>query len=248
MPDAERVRVRPTARTVGGMARILMVLTSHSELGDTGRSTGLWLEEFAAPYYVFRDAGHEVVLASPRGGAVPVDPTSEAADARTDSTERFASDDEARAALGGTTVLSEAAHGEYDAVFYPGGHGPLWDLVNDEDSQALVRHALESKSPLGLVCHAPAVLHGVADANGTPLVTGRVVTGFTDSEEEQVGLADVVPFSLQRELIADGADFRHGDDWADFIEVDGALVTGQNPTSSASAARRLLEVLADATS
>lgn len=230
------------------MASILMVLTSHDRLGDTGEPTGFWLEEFAAPYYVFLDAGHEVVLASPAGGQPPVDPKSDAEGSRTEATRRLEGDDAARHALAHTRRLAEVTGPDgvapgIDAVFYCGGHGPLWDLVGDADSGRLLAGALRAGTPLGMVCHAPAVLHGVHDEQGVAVASGRVVTGFTNSEEEAAGLTSVVPFLLQDALIADGADFRHGDDGAEFTVTDGRLVTGQNPASSAAAARELLALL-----
>jgi len=223
--------------------KILMVLTSHDELGDTGRKTGFWLEEFAAPYYVFKDAGAEVTLASPKGGQPPLDPSSDAADAQTDATRRFKSDAAAQKALANTEVLATVSADGFDAVFYPGGHGPLWDLSEDANSNTLIETFAASDRPVGAVCHAPAVLRHPKGADGKPLVSGRTVTGFTNSEEAGVGLTEVVPFLVEDMLKANGGNYRKGEDWASFVVVDGKLVTGQNPASSAEAARKLLELV-----
>ncbi|MBB6228203.1 putative intracellular protease/amidase [Polymorphobacter multimanifer] len=223
--------------------KILMVLTSHDRLGDTGKKTGFWLEEFAAPYYVFKDAGAEIVIASPKGGQPPLDPKSDEADAHTEATARFKGDAEAQAALAGTVVLSEVSADGFDAVFYPGGHGPLWDLAEDADSRALIEAFAVSDRPVGAVCHAPGVFKDALRPDGAPLVAGRTVTGFTNSEEEGVGLTDVVPFLLEDMLVAKGGDYRKGADWESFVVVDGKLVTGQNPASSAEAAERVLGLL-----
>lgn len=176
---------------------ILMILTSHDELGDTGNKTGFWLEEFAAPYYVFKDAGATITLASPKGGQPPLDPKSDEADAQTEATKRFKADAESRKALANTRKLSEIDAGDYDAVFYPGGHGPLWDLAEDKASIALIEATLAADKPLAAVCHAPAIFRHTKAANGEPLVKGRTVTGFTNGEEDAVGLTDVVPFLLE---------------------------------------------------
>ncbi len=223
--------------------KILMVLTSHDRLGDTGKKTGFWLEEFAAPYYVFKDAGADVVLASPKGGQPPLDPSSDTDDAQTAATRRFKDDDAAQKALATTAVLSTISADGFDAIFYPGGHGPLWDLAEDSDSKALIEAFAASDRPVGAVCHAPAVFRHTRSADGKPLVSGRKVAGFTNTEEEGVGLTDVVPFLVEDMLIANGAAYRKGDDWAPFVVVDGKLVTGQNPASSEEAARRLLALL-----
>ncbi|GGI91560.1 dimethylallyltransferase [Polymorphobacter multimanifer] len=223
--------------------KILMVLTSHDRLGDTGKKTGFWLEEFAAPYYVFKDAGAEIVIASPKGGQPPLDPKSDEADAHTEATARFKGDAEAQAALAGTVVLSEVSADGFDAVFYPGGHGPLWDLAEDADSRALIEAFAVSDRPVGAVCHAPGVFKDALRPDGAPLVAGRTVTGFTNSEEEGVGLTDVVPCLLEDMLVAKGGDYRKGADWESFVVVDGKLVTGQNPASSAEAAERVLGLL-----
>ncbi len=220
-----------------------MVLTSHDRLGDTGEKTGFWLEEFAAPYYVFRDAGAEITLASPKGGQPPLDPKSDAEDAQTPATDRFKADPEAQQALAATRVLSEIDAGGFDAVFYPGGHGPLWDLAEDADSVRLIEAFARSDRPIGAVCHAPAAFRRPMGADGKPLVAGRTVTGFTNTEEAGVGLTDVVPFLVEDMLVANGGVYEKGDDWASFVVVDGKLVTGQNPASSEEAARKLLTLL-----
>jgi putative intracellular protease/amidase len=224
--------------------KILMVLTSHDKLGDTGKKTGFWLEEFAAPYYVFKDAGAEITLASPKGGQPPLDPKSDEPDAQTAATERFKQDSQSQAALASTVKLSEIAPLHYDAVFYPGGHGPLWDLAEDQESIAIIETLHQAGKPVALVCHAPGVLRHVKGSDGTPLVKGRKVTGFTDTEEKAVGLTDVVPFLVEEELIALGGNYSRADDWQSYVVQDGNLITGQNPASSEEAARRLLEVLA----
>ncbi|MEI4263628.1 type 1 glutamine amidotransferase domain-containing protein [Roseovarius sp. D0-M9] len=223
--------------------KILMVLTSHDKLGDTGNKTGFWLEEFAAPYYVFKDAGADVTLASPKGGQPPVDPTSDAADAQTDATKRFKSDDAAQKDLANTDVLSTVSADGYDAIFFPGGHGPLWDLAEDKSSTALIEAFDKCDRPIGAVCHAPAVFKHPKGADGKALVSGKTVTGFTNTEEEGVGLTDVVPFLVEDMLKSNGGDYQKGDDWASFVVTDGKLVTGQNPASSEEAARKLLALL-----
>jgi putative intracellular protease/amidase len=223
---------------------ILMVLTSHDQLGDTGEKTGFWLEEFAAPYYVFKDAGAAITLASPKGGQPPLDPKSDAPDAQTDATRRFQGDDAAQAALAATMPLGDVKAADYGAVFYPGGHGPMWDLAEDADSIALIEATLAADRPLALVCHAPAALKNVRAPDGSPLVKGRAVTGFTNGEEAAVGLTDVVPFLLEDMLAANGGDYSKGADFAPYVVEDGMLITGQNPASSEEAARNLLAKLA----
>ena len=224
--------------------KILMVLTSHDRLGETGEKTGFWLEEFAAPYYVFKDAGMDVVLASPKGGQPPLDPRSDAPDAQTGSTRRFRADAGAQQALATTLRLGEVQGSDYDAVCYPGGHGPLWDLANDRDSIALIESTDAAVKPLGLVCHAPGALVKVRAANGQPLVAGRRVTGFTNSEEAAVGLSAVVPFLIEDEFIRLGGHYQKGPDWQAHVVTDGRLVTGQNPGSSEGVAQALLSLLA----
>ena len=224
--------------------KILMILTSHDQLGDTGKKTGFWLEEFAAPYYVFLDAGAEITLASPKGGQPPLDPKSDAPDAQTDATRRFRDDASATAALSDTLMLADVDIADYDAVFYPGGHGPLWDLAIDPHSIALIEDALAAKKPVGLVCHAPAALKNVRASNGLPLVKGLKVTGFTNGEEDAVGLTDVVPFLVEDMLIENGGNYSKGADFAVYTVQDGSLITGQNPASSEAAAKRVLAALA----
>lgn len=223
--------------------KILMVLTSHDRLGDTGKKTGFWLEEFAAPYYVFKDAGAEITLASPKGGQPPLDPSSDTEDAQSDATVRFKGDDAAQTDLANTTRLSQVSADGFDAIFYPGGHGPLWDLAEDGDSKSLIEAFASSNRPVGAVCHAPAVFRHTKDADGNPLVSGKTVTGFTNTEEDAVGLTDVVPFLVEDMLKANGGDYHKGDDWASFVVTDGKLVTGQNPASSEEAAKQLLALL-----
>lgn len=223
--------------------KILMVLTSHDQLGDTGKKTGFWLEEFAAPYYVLKDAGAEVALASPKGGQPPHDPSSDADDAQTEATERFKNDEQAQKDLAHTVRLADVSADDFDAIFYPGGHGPLWDLAEDSDSKSLIEAFASSDRPVGAVCHAPAVFRHTKGAEGKPLVCGKTVTGFTNTEEEAVGLTDVVPFLVEDMLKENGGNYRKGDDWASFVVTDGKLVTGQNPASSEEAARKLLSLL-----
>lgn len=226
--------------------KILMVLTSHDRMGDTGHETGFWLEEFAAPYYVFKDAGAQVTLASPKGGLPPVDPNSQAEEALTDETRRFEADAEARSQLAETHKLSEVEVNDFDAVFFPGGHGPLWDLTQDPDVRRLVEGFMAAERPVAAVCHAPTVLLEARTPEGDPLVKGRKVTGFANSEEQAVGLTDVVPHLLEDALTSLGGQYQRGsDDFAPFQVRDGLLVTGQNPASSAPTAHLLLEVLAE---
>ncbi|PZE63027.1 type 1 glutamine amidotransferase domain-containing protein [Curtobacterium sp. MCPF17_047] len=223
--------------------KILMVLTSHDELGTTGRKTGFWLEELAAPYYRFVEAGADITLASPKGGKPPLDPVSNAPANQTDQTRRFEQDATATEALEHTIRLDSVNVADFDTVFYPGGHGPLWDLAEDQDSIALIQDTLRSGKPIALVCHAPGVLRHVTNEEGTPLVQGRRVTGFTNSEEEGVGLTDVVPFLVEDELVRLGGDYSKIGDWESYVVEDGLLITGQNPASSAAAADALLTKL-----
>lgn len=223
--------------------KVLMVLTSHSQLGDTGKKTGFWLEEFAAPYYIFKDAGAEVVLASPKGGQPPLDPKSDEADAQTDATRRFKQDTAAQAALADTAKLSEVSHEGVDILFYPGGHGPLWDLAEDTDSIRLIESMAASGKTVAAVCHAPGVLRRVKAADGTPLVKGKKVTGFANTEEAAAQLTDVVPFLVQDMLSSTGGVYSKGPDWQSHVVIDGKLITGQNPASSAEAARAALAQL-----
>jgi putative intracellular protease/amidase len=226
--------------------KLLMVLTSHDRLGDTGRKTGFWLEELAAPYYAFKDAGAEIVLASPKGGQPPLDPKSNEPDFQTDATRRFEADAEAKAALAATQPLSAIRPEAFDAVFYPGGHGPLWDLAEDPQSIRLIEATLAANKPVALVCHAPGVLRRVTAADGRPLVQGKNVTGFANSEEAAVGLTDIVPFLVEDELKRNGGNYSKASDWQPYVVSDGLLITGQNPASSESAARVLLDRLAKA--
>lgn len=223
--------------------KILMVLTSHDELGDSGNKTGFWLEEFTAPYYVFKDAGAQVTLASPEGGQPPLDPSSDTDDAQTETTRRFKSDEAAHADLANTVVLSTVSADDFDAIFYPGGHGPLWDLAEDADSIELIEAFAARERPIAAVCHAPAVFKHPKGEDGESLISGKTVTGFTNTEEEGVGLTKVVPFLVEDMLKTNGGNYEKGPDWAPFVVVDGKLVTGQNPASSTEAARKVLEML-----
>ena len=223
--------------------KILMVLTSHAELGNTGEKTGFWVEEFAAPYYAFVDAGIEVTLASPNGGQPPIDPTSTLADFQTEATKRYDADSGAQTLMANTKVLSEVNSSDYDAVFYPGGHGPLWDLVDNTDSVSLIESFIKEQKPVAGVCHASAVFLNVKDADGNALVAGKKVTGFTNSEEAAVQLTDIVPFLVEDELIKKGGDYQKTDDWGVLALEDGLLITGQNPASSEEAATRLVAKL-----
>ena len=223
--------------------KILMVLTSNDRLGNTGEKTGFWLEEFTAPFYVFKDAGVKITLASPRGGQPPIDPRSDAPDAQTESTKRFRADKDAQAALSNTLSLREVAPRDYDAVFYPGGHGPLWDLVDNQDSISLIEAMYASGRPVAAVCHAPAVLRNAKSENGLPLVSGKSITGFSNSEEATVELTEVVPFLLEDELKSKGAGYSKKEDFQPYHISDGNLITGQNPASSEAVAKALLRSL-----
>jgi putative intracellular protease/amidase len=225
--------------------KILIVLTSHSDLGNTGNKTGFWIEEFAAPYYVLADAGAIITVASPKGGQPPVDPKSEAPDAQTPATKRFFQDSQAIDKVANTIKLSAVNIEDYDAVFYPGGHGPLWDLANDVNSIALIEKFYNSKKPVAFVCHAPAALIKVKSENGQPLVKGKRVTSFSDSEEEAVGLTKVVPFLLEEELKKLGAHYSKATNWSSYTVQDDLLITGQNPASSEAVAQLLLKALVD---
>lgn len=224
--------------------KVLIVLTSHDQLGDTGKKTGFWLEELAAPYYTFKDAGAEIVLASPKGGQPPLDPKSNEPDFQTALTRRFEADAEANAQLASTVRLDSVSQADFDTVFYPGGHGPLWDLAEDRDSIGLIQSFIEAGKPVALVCHAPGVLRHVKAATGRPLVEGLQVTGFTNTEEEGVGLTQVVPFLVEDELKANGGQYSKGPDWGSYVVRDGLLITGQNPASSTEAAEVLITQLA----
>ena len=223
--------------------KILMVLTSHEQLGNTGKKTGFWLEEFAAPYYVFKDAGADIVLASPKGGQPPLDPKSDEADAQTDATRRFKHDPAAQAALAHTAKLVDVSSAGMDALFYPGGHGPLWDLAEDANSIKLIEAMAAADKTVAAVCHAPGVLRHAKAAGGAPLVKGRRVTGFTNTEEEAVQLTKIVPFLVEDMLREHGGIYSKGTDWQSYVVTDGKLITGQNPASSAEAARAVLAQL-----
>jgi putative intracellular protease/amidase len=223
--------------------KILIVLTSHSDLGNTGEKTGFWVEEFAAPYYVLADAGAELTIASPKGGQPPIDPKSELPDFQTAATHRFDKDEALKEKLAHTVKLSEVKAEDYDAVFYPGGHGPLWDLANDNNSIQLIEAFNRQQKPIAFVCHAPGVLIKVKGTDGNPLVTGKQVTGFSNSEEAAVQLTDVVPFLVEDELKKLGGTYSKGADWGSYVLKDGLLITGQNPASSEEAAKELLKVL-----
>ncbi|QXI30770.1 type 1 glutamine amidotransferase domain-containing protein [Pseudomonas vanderleydeniana] len=220
--------------------KVLMVLTSHDQLGNTGEKTGFWLEEFAAPYYVFKDAGAEVVLASPAGGQPPLDPKSDLPDFQTEQTHRFKADPAAQQALANTVKLETVREQDFDSVFYPGGHGPLWDLAESRHSISLIEAFERAGKPIGFVCHAPGVLRHVKAADGSPLIKGRRVTGFTNGEEAAVQLTDVVPFLIEDEFQKLGGLYEKGPDWAPFVIEDGKLVTGQNPASSEGVAKALV--------
>ncbi|HVI53679.1 MAG TPA: type 1 glutamine amidotransferase domain-containing protein [Luteibacter sp.] len=223
--------------------KVLIVLTSHDELGNTGRKTGFWLEELAAPYYTFKDAGAEIVLASPKGGQPPLDPKSNEPSFQTDLTRRFEADAAANAQLANTVRLDSVSQADFDTVFYPGGHGPLWDLAEDKHSIALIESFIEAGKPVALVCHAPGVLRHVMASNGKPLVDGKQVTGFTNTEEAGVGLTEIVPFLVEDELKAKGGRYSKGPDWGSYVVTDGLLITGQNPASSSEAAAVLMKQL-----
>ena len=223
--------------------KVLIVLTSHDALGDTGEKTGFWLEEFAAPYYALKDAGAEITLASPAGGQPPLDPKSDSPDAQTEATKRFQADPEAQQQLADTRTLGTVRAADFDAVFYPGGHGPMWDLPDNAVSIALIQDFVRAGKPVAAVCHAPVALTNVTNDDGSYLVAGRQVTGFTNSEEDTVGLTDVVPFLLEDRLKERGGDYSKADDFAPYVLVDGNLVTGQNPPSSEPAAAELLKLL-----
>jgi putative intracellular protease/amidase len=218
-------------------------LTSHDQLGNTGQKTGFWLEEFAAPYYAFKDAGAAITIASPKGGQPPLDPKSNEPGFQTDDTRRFDQDRQAQVALANTVKLQEVSHLDFEAVFYPGGHGPLWDLAEDRNSVSLIEQTYAAGKPVALVCHAPGVLRHTKGTDGKPLVNGKTVTGFTNSEEAAVQLTDVVPFLVEDMLNKNGGRFSAGKNWEPHVVQDGLLITGQNPASSSEAARRLIQSL-----
>jgi putative intracellular protease/amidase len=223
--------------------KILMVLTSHSELGNTGKKTGFWIEEFAAPYYTFKEAGAVITIASPKGGQPPIDPSSDTPDNQTPATIKFKADTDLQKALSNTQKLSAVSANDFDGIFYPGGHGPLWDLTNDTDSIKLIQDFWGSKKPVAAVCHAPAVLLNVMDEKDEPLLKNKNVTGFSNSEEEAVQLTKVVPFLLQDELKKKGGIYSNKENWAVYTVTDGLLITGQNPASSNAAAKELIHLL-----
>ena len=224
---------------------ILMVLTSHDQLGDTGKKTGFWLEEFAAPYYVFKDAGANITVVSPAGGQPPLDPSSDAPDSQTDATRRFKADSAAQAVLAHTGKLADVSGADFDALFYPGGHGPLWDLAEDALSIKLIESMAAAGKTVSAVCHAPGVLKNVKAADGSPLVKGKKVTGFTNTEEAAVKLTDIVPFLVEDMLTKNGGLYSKGADWQPYVVTDGKLITGQNPASSEAAAHAVLSQLKD---
>lgn len=224
--------------------KVLMVITSHDKLGETGKKTGLWLEEFAAPYYTFKDAGAEIVLASPKGGQPPIDPKSDEPEAQTEATRRFQADPETQKVFASTVPLTTVREADFDTVFYPGGHGPLWDLAESKDSIALIESFVKAQKPVGFVCHEPGVLRHVKGQDGQPLIKNRRVTGFSNSEEEAVGLTKVVPFLIEDEFKKLGGHYQSGPDWQSFILEDGQLITGQNPASSEAVAKSLIKKLA----
>ncbi len=224
------------------MMNVLIILTSHNKLGETGLKTGFWLEEFAAPYFTLLDAGANITLASPKGGQPPIDPKSDEPDFQTAATERFKSDSNAQAVLANTSKLSDIKPEDYDAVMYPGGHGLLWDLANDQDSIAIIEAMVAANKPVASVCHAPAVLLKAKTPNGEPLVKGKKVAGFTNSEEDAVQLTQVVPLLVEDELIRLGGEYSKVDDWQSYAITDGKLITGQNPASSEAVAKAILEL------
>jgi putative intracellular protease/amidase len=220
--------------------KILMVLTSHDQLGTSGQKTGFWLEEFAAPYYVFKEANAEITIASPKGGQPPLDPKSDEEDFQTNATKRFKTDSDAQSVLANSLKLADVSAADFDAVFYPGGHGPLWDLAEDRDSIELIETMSSANKTIAAVCHAPAVFMHTKGPDGSALVEGKSVTGFSNSEEETVQLTDIVPFLLENELQALGANYSKSSDWHPYVVTDGNLITGQNPASSEEAARAVL--------
>ena len=240
---SEKVSEEKTELKKEKQLKILFVLTSHDKLGDTDKKTGFWVEEFANPYYTLLDKGAAITIATPKGGAAPIDPSSDSPTAATANTERFNKDAEAKEKIANTKVLADMNPDDFDAVFYPGGHGPLWDLANDAASIALIEKFNSQEKPIAFVCHAPAALKNVKDANGNPLVKGKKVTGFTNTEEAAVGLTDVVPFLVEDMLTENGGIYSKKEDWAAYAIQDGNLITGQNPASSGLVVEKLLESL-----
>ncbi|MCL5244571.1 type 1 glutamine amidotransferase domain-containing protein [Cellulophaga sp. 20_2_10] len=241
--SSEKISEEKTELKKDKKMKVLFVLTSHDKLGDTGKKTGFWVEEFANPYYTLLDKGAEITLATPKGGAAPIDPSSDSPDAATEDTERFNNDADAKAKIANTKVLADMNADDFDAVFYPGGHGPLWDLANDEKSIALIEKFNAQKKPVAFVCHAPAALKGVKGTDGNPLVKGKKVTGFTNTEEAAVQLTDVVPFLVEDMLKENGGIYSKKEDWAAYAIQDGNLITGQNPASSELVAEKLVAEL-----
>jgi putative intracellular protease/amidase len=222
---------------------ILFVLTSHNQLGDTGNKTGFWVEEFANPYYTLLDKGATITIATPKGGAAPIDPSSDSPDAATEDTDRYNKDADAKERIANTKILADINPNDFDAVFYPGGHGPLWDLANDETSIALIEKFNSQQKPIAFVCHAPAALKSVKNTDGSPIVKGKKVTGFTNTEEAAVQLTNIVPFLVENMLTENGGIYSKKEDWAAYAIQDGNLITGQNPASSALVAEKLIESL-----
>tara|TARA_R110002072_G_scaffold30097_2_gene94288 strand:- start:5684 stop:6487 length:804 start_codon:yes stop_codon:yes gene_type:complete len=235
----KEIDAKPEKNTT--MKKVLFVLTSHDELGNTGEKTGFWIEEFAAPYYLLKDQGVEITIASPKGGQPPIDPKSAAPESQTPATVRYYADKETQDVLSKTIKLETANQADYDAVFYPGGHGPLWDLAEDKNSIALIEAFYQNNKPVSAVCHAPAIFKHTKNADGTPLVQGKKVTGFTNGEEDAVQLTDIVPFLVEDMLKSNGGIYSKSDDWASYAVEDGLLITGQNPASSELVAEMLLK-------
>lgn len=232
-----------TANKKDKKMNILFVLTSHNQLGDTGNKTGFWVEEFANPYYTLLDKGATITIATPKGGAAPIDPSSDSPDAATEDTDRYHKDADAKERIANTKVLADINPDDFDAVFYPGGHGPLWDLANDETSISLIEKFNSQQKPIAFVCHAPAALKSVKNSDGSPLVKGKKVTGFTNTEEAAVQLTDIVPFLVEDMLTENGAIYSKKEDWVAYAIQDGNLITGQNPASSALVAEKIIESL-----
>ncbi len=241
--EAVSEQVQPAKQEVQRSKKILFILTSHAELGDTGIKTGFWAEEFATPYYFLKDKGFDIVLASPKGGQPPIDPKSELPDFQTESTKRLDNDQKAKQQLANTLKLSEVSQSDFDAIFYPGGHGPLWDLVEDQNSIALIQEFYKNNKPVAAVCHAPAVFKNTKNEDGTPLVKGKKVTGFTNGEEAAVELTKVVPFLVEDMLKENGGVYSKGADWSPYALEDGLLITGQNPASAELVADLLVKKL-----
>ncbi|WP_456378297.1 type 1 glutamine amidotransferase domain-containing protein [Lutibacter sp.] len=239
----ETVSEKESIKKIKKQMNILFVLTSHDKLGDTGKKTGFWVEEFANPYYTLLDKGAHITIATPKGGAAPIDPSSDSPDAATEATKRFDNDEDAKKRIANTKVLADMNPDDFDAVFYPGGHGPLWDLANDKISIALIEKFNAQEKPIAFVCHAPAALKDVKDTNGNPIVKGKKVTGFTNTEEAAVQLTSIVPFLVENMLTENGGIYSKKEDWAAYAIQDGNLITGQNPASSELVAEKLLESL-----